>query len=192
MNHEEFMRRAIDLAKRCEPRDPKRTPRLGVLITRGDAIIAEAYRGTGVPGDDDHAELIACGRVPAPEQIAGSTVYTTLEPCTHHTRRSTSEACTDLLIRNHVAKVVIGILDPNQAVCGRGFNQLQGADIEVEMFPHHLAREVRAGNADFIRAQQTYSPTILYPKMGEVVVLKPSKQVGRSLFATRWLVLASR
>src|ERR1700674_4791078 len=111
MGHEEFMRLAIELARNCRPYDPKRTPRLGVLITHADAILAVAHRGTGVKRDDDHAEVLACEQVTSAERIAGSTVYTTLEPCTHHTRRVTSESCTDLLIRHRVAKVVIGVLD---------------------------------------------------------------------------------
>ena len=135
MTHDDFMRAAIDMAKRCTPHDPKRTPRLGVLITRGDAVLAQVSRGTGTKDDDKHAEIIACEKVARPEQLSGSTVYTTLDPCTHHSRRVTSEPCTDLLIRHDVAKVVIGILDPNQSVCGRGFNQLQEAKIDVQMFP---------------------------------------------------------
>ena len=176
--HSEKMRAAIELAKHCKPHDPKRTPRLGVVITRGDATLAQAFRGTGQPGDDKHAEDLACAKVARPEELAGATVYTTLEPCTRHSRRSTTEPCTDLLVRHRVAKVVIGILDPNQTVCGRGFNQLQEADIEVEMFPHALAGEVRAGNKQFLIAQQTYSPKFITPAEGDKIQLKKQDRGG--------------
>lgn len=166
------MRLSIELAKTCQPVDPKRTPKLGVVFAKHDSLLAFAKRGTGKQDDDDHAELIASKLASSQDMLIGSTVYTTLEPCTDHTRRSTSESCSTLLERLKVKKVVIGILDPNQAVCGRGFNQLQNADIEVEMYPHDLAKEVRAGNSDFLQAQQRYSPKIISPKPNEVFTLE--------------------
>ena len=52
-------------------------------------------------------------------------------------------------------KVVIGILDPNQGVCGKGLLELQKHGIEVELFPQDLAQKIRLFNNKFIRAQQT-------------------------------------
>lgn len=179
MAEEKMMSDAIKLAQRCAPHDPKRTPRLGVIIVQNNVVISEAHRGSGQPGDDAHAERIACEKATRPEEnLPGSTVYTTLEPCTHHSRRTTSESCTDLLIRHKVGKVVIGILDPNQAVCGRGLNQLQAANIDVEMFPLKLARQVRSGNAEFIMAQQTYTPTIRLPQEGTKIKLIKQEHGG--------------
>jgi len=173
------MLRAIELADRCRSADPKKTPRVGVVIARGGVIIGEAYRGEGVKADgdakvdDDHAEVKAVTTVVNKSQIPGSTVYTTLEPCTHHDRRTTSVSCTDLLVREHVGEVVIGILDPNQAICGRGVNQLHEYGVNVQMFPLDLVMQIRLQNREFILAQQTISPKIIKPVNGETVTLEP-------------------
>src|SRR4051812_3642725 len=124
------MKMAIALSANCKPEDAKRTPRLGVVIAQGEELVGLAHRGTGKDDDDDHAELIAISRMTDRGKLAGSTVFTTLEPCTHHSRRSTSESCTSLLVRERVGKVYVGILDPNEQVCGRGVNLLQQAGIE--------------------------------------------------------------
>jgi diaminohydroxyphosphoribosylaminopyrimidine deaminase / 5-amino-6-(5-phosphoribosylamino)uracil reductase len=107
MSPDDFMKIAVALSANCKPEDPKRTPRLGVVITQGEELVGLAHRGTGNDGDDDHAELIAMSRMPDKSRLKGSTVYTTLEPCTHHSRRTTSESCTSLLIREQVGKVYV-------------------------------------------------------------------------------------
>jgi hypothetical protein len=96
-------------------------------------------------------------------QLQGATVYTTLEPCTPGVRRNAEESCTKRLIDARVAKVVIGILDPNQGVCGKGVLELQSHDIEVELFPHDLAQKIRIQNEEFRRAQQTLGLVFLEP-----------------------------
>ena len=111
-------------------------------------------RGTGVVGDDDHAEFRALANVKNRALLREATVYTTLEPCTHHVRTKPLEACTELLVAAQVRKVFVGILDPNQGVCGKGVVELQKCDIEVELFPHDLAHHIRNENERFIRAQQ--------------------------------------
>jgi pyrimidine deaminase RibD-like protein len=172
MTPTDFMKMAVALSANCRPEDAKRTPRLGVVIAQGEEVIAMAHRGTGKEGDDDHAELIAIQQMRDKGKLEGSTVYTTLEPCTHHSRRSTSEFCTALLIRERVGKVYVGVLDPNEQVCGRGVNLLQLAGIEVELFPDDLQKQIRNINGDFIRAQQAVSPKILSPIQGQDLTLQ--------------------
>jgi hypothetical protein len=89
-----------------------------------------------------------------------------LEPCTHQVRRREGESCTDRLVRRQVKKVVIGILDPNQGVCGKGLLQLQAAKIEVELYPHDLAQRIRQLNDRFIQAQQGLGIRITAPNNG--------------------------
>ena len=62
---------------------------------------------------------------------------------------------------------MVGMLDPNQGVTGKGLLRLQEAGIQVALFPHDLCKEIRAINAAFIRSQQTLSATILSPQNGE-------------------------
>jgi hypothetical protein len=65
-----------------------------------------------------------------------------------------------------VSKVVIGILDPNQNVCGKGLLQLQAAKIQVALFPHNLAQRIRQFNDKFIQSQQGLGIRIIEPKTG--------------------------
>jgi pyrimidine deaminase RibD-like protein len=156
------MELAIHMAGLCRPDDPERTPCVGAVIAiereGQNEVYAFASRGKG-----DHAEQIALDQLPPEFDFTMATVYTTLEPCTKHVRRVRSQPCAERLVRHHVKKVVIGILDPNQGVCGKGVQQLQEADIEVELFPHDLAKKITVLNLGFVHSQEGYAIEITYP-----------------------------
>jgi pyrimidine deaminase RibD-like protein len=162
----ERMRQAIELAANCKPSDPRHTPKVGAVIDIGGEVFI------GQRGEDDHAEKIALVRVAEAglvNMLKEATVYTTLEPCTKHVRRKPLESCTERLIAAKVKRVVIGILDPNQGVCGKGVLELQANDIEVSLFPHELAERIRSINAEFIRGQQDLGLTIIKPSANETI-----------------------
>jgi pyrimidine deaminase RibD-like protein len=96
-----------------------------------------------------------------------ATLYTTLEPCTRHVRSKPLECCTELIRQHQIKKVFIGILDPNQGVTGKGLWGLQDTGVEVNLFPHDLAQQIRANNSAFIRSQQTLGATIVAPNEGD-------------------------
>jgi pyrimidine deaminase RibD-like protein len=163
-NDRKRMEQAIDAARACKPPDLKRTPKVGAVIEVG----GEVY--IGQRGEDEHAEKIALGRAAEAGMwnlLQEATVYTTLEPCTKHVRRKPRESCTERLIEAKVKRVVIGILDPNQGVCGKGVLELQHHNIEVALFPHDLAEQIRATNREFINAQQDLGLNILNPTPGQ-------------------------
>ena len=140
--------------------DPKRIPKVGAVIVAHDGAVL----GTGSRQADTHAEMDALNHVRDKTRLPGATVFTTLEPCTREVRRKREEqACTNLLLAAQVKKVVIGILDPNQGVCGKGVLELQKNDIEIELFPHALAKKIRAINEEFVRAQQTLGLVFIEP-----------------------------
>jgi pyrimidine deaminase RibD-like protein len=172
MSHADLMNLAITLAKQCQPKDRSTTPRVGAVVALDGRPIAQASRG-----QDDHAEKIALSKVPEGQSLLRATVYTTLEPCTHHVRRRTLDSCSDRLVAAHVEKVVIGMLDPNQEVCGRGVLRLQRAGVEVELFPRELASRIASLNEEFIRAQQSLGIRIVEPKDGA----KLQKRKGSNL-----------
>jgi pyrimidine deaminase RibD-like protein len=146
------------MARGCEPKDPERIPFVGAVIEHDGEILGQGRRG-----EDTHAEMDALSQVLDKTRLQEATVYTTLEPCTPGVRSKPEESCTSLLRDARVKKVVIGILDPNQGVCGKGLLELQRHGIEVELFPQDLAQKIRLLNDKFVRAQQTLGVHIVDP-----------------------------
>ena len=149
------MLRAIFLANDCKPiRDG--IPKVGAVIAIDGTPISSGRRGNGGDENDDrHAEHQALEKVDDKTQLPHATLYTTLEPCTKEVRTKEPECCSELIIQHKIKKVFIGILDPNQGVAGKGISRLQESDIEVELFPPDLAKQIKSTNAAFIRTQQT-------------------------------------
>src|SRR5215469_9538616 len=133
-----LMEMAITMAKSCKPKDPERIPMVDAVIVHDGDILGKGYRG-----EDVHAEMDALSKVSDRTRLQDATVYTTLEPCTPSVRSKPEESCTSLLRDARVKKVVIGILDPNQGVCGKGLLELQRHGIDVELFPQDLAQKIR-------------------------------------------------
>jgi pyrimidine deaminase RibD-like protein len=113
---ERFMKQAISLAKKCQPESEK-DPYVGAVITTKDGVVlGKGYRGEKKAGD--HAELTALNCVEDGKLLEGATVYTTLEPCT--TRNRPEFPCAERIVTVGATRVVIGMLDPNQNICGKG------------------------------------------------------------------------
>lgn len=144
-----FARFAIDEARKSTPEDIRPHPKVGAIVTKDGSILSKAHRGEK---PKSHAEYTAL-EVKLPDSVvAGATVYTTLEPCT--TRKHPKIPCAQRLIDRKVARVVIGMLDPNPDIRGRGDQLLSEAGIEVQLFPRDLRAQVEEMNREFIRAQK--------------------------------------
>ena len=120
----DFMQDALDLAAEGQGRTSP-NPTVGAVVVREGAIVG---RGFHTWAAKDHAEIVALRE--AGEAARGSTVYVTLEPCSHHGR---TPPCTEALIRAGVAEVVAAMQDPNPQVAGQGFAQLRNAGIKVQV-----------------------------------------------------------
>ena len=101
-------------------------PNVGCVIVRGGKV---AGRGATAAGGRPHAEQVALEA--AGKKAAGSTVYVTLEPCAHDSRRG--PACTDLLVEARPIRVVIAMRDPDPRTEGKGIERLRAAGIEVKL-----------------------------------------------------------
>ncbi|MET0446175.1 MAG: bifunctional diaminohydroxyphosphoribosylaminopyrimidine deaminase/5-amino-6-(5-phosphoribosylamino)uracil reductase RibD [Pseudorhodoplanes sp.] len=98
-------------------------PAVGAVIVKDGLVIG---RGWTQPGGRPHAETEALRR--AGDAARGSTLYATLEPCSHHGK---TPPCADAIVAAGIARVVSAIEDPNPEVAGRGDNRLRTAGIEV-------------------------------------------------------------
>jgi diaminohydroxyphosphoribosylaminopyrimidine deaminase/5-amino-6-(5-phosphoribosylamino)uracil reductase len=126
-------------------------PMVGCVIVHNQRIIAEGWhRQYGGP----HAEVNAVRSVVDESLLSESTVYVTLEPCSHFGK---TPPCADLLIEKQVKKVIVCNDDPNPLVAGKGLAKLRAAGIEVET--GLLAERGRALNRrffTFIEQQRPY------------------------------------
>jgi len=122
LSDEYFIQLTIELAKKgigtVSP-----NPLVGAVIVKEGNVIATGYHAKF---GDKHAEINAFENcVESPE---GATLYVNLEPCSHYGK---TPPCTDAIIQNKVAKVVIGTFDPNPLVGGKGIKILRDSGIEV-------------------------------------------------------------
>lgn len=117
-----MMERALNLAEQARVIAPP-NPWVGCVVVNQGKIVGEGYtRPTG----HSHAEIVALEQ--AKGQTKGATVYVTLEPCAHFGR---TPPCVNALVEAQVARVFIGIQDPDEQVRGKGIAILKEAGIEV-------------------------------------------------------------
>jgi diaminohydroxyphosphoribosylaminopyrimidine deaminase / 5-amino-6-(5-phosphoribosylamino)uracil reductase len=122
--HEVFMLRCIELAinglGKVAP-----NPMVGSVIVHNNKIIGEGFhREYG----KEHAEVNAVHSVKDKHLLTQSTLYVNLEPCCHHGK---TPPCTDLIIDQKIPRVVIGTVDPYDAVAGKGIAKLRNHGIDV-------------------------------------------------------------
>lgn len=159
----QHMQFAVHEARRSRHEDDHVHPYVGVVVVRDGQILASACRGDREPGD--HAEYGALEKKLEKEVLAGSTVYTTLEPCT--TRNHPKVPCAKRLIDRKVERVVIGMLDPDQRITGKGLLMLRKAGIEVDLFPPNLMAQLEELNRDFTRDRETLASSLSIPGVVE-------------------------
>ena len=149
---EKYMRRALQLA-RLGAGHTSPNPMVGAVIVAPDGtIIGEGWhRQCG----EAHAEVNAVASVADPALLRDSTIYVTLEPCSHYGK---TPPCANMLIERGIPRVVVGCLDPFVKVAGRGVKLLQEAGIEVVVGV--LEEECRALNERFMTAHTNGRPWV--------------------------------
>ena len=150
MNERDYMRRAIALARQgagwVNP-----NPMVGSVIVKDGRVIGEGYHQRC---GQLHAERNALAALTEPAQ--GATMYVTLEPCCHYGR---TPPCTEAIIENRLARVVIGSRDPNPLVAGKGAETLRRNGIQVE--EDFLREECDALNPVFFHYITTGRPYVV-------------------------------
>lgn len=127
MTEEEiYIARCIQLAKSGSC-NVSPNPMVGAVIVCDGKIIGEGYH---VCYGCAHAEVNAIKSVKDKSLLVRSTIYVSLEPCSHHGK---TPPCADLIIEKRIPRVVIGCVDPHSKVAGRGIQKLRSAGVEVKV-----------------------------------------------------------
>ena len=121
---ENYIARCIQLAKNglCNAAP---NPMVGAVIVHNDIIIGEGYH---IRCGEAHAEVNAIRSVKNENLLKESTIYVSLEPCSHYGK---TPPCADLIINKGIPKVVVGCMDPFSLVAGKGIQKMRDAGIEV-------------------------------------------------------------
>ncbi len=120
---EEWMLKALEVAETVRG-STSPNPWVGAVVVGPDGT-ATSTGATSPPGGP-HAEVAALAA--AGPAAAGATMYVTLEPCAHHGR---TPPCVDAIVAAGVARVVVGVVDPDERVSGRGVAKLREAGVDV-------------------------------------------------------------
>lgn len=143
------MQRALDLAAKAVGRTSP-NPTVGAVIVRAGRVIGEGFHHrAGLP----HAEVEALKKVKG--SAKGATLYVNLEPCSHHGR---TPPCVDTVLHAGLKRVVVGMVDPNPLVRGRGLRHLRRAGVEVRTGV--LQERCERLNEDFATFIQTGRPMV--------------------------------
>ena len=148
---EKYMRRALQLARQGGGHTSP-NPMVGAVVVHNGMIIGEGFHRCCGQG---HAEVNAIASVRDHSLLPESTIYVTLEPCSHYGK---TPPCAKLLIDKGVKRVVVGMLDPFEKVSGRGVAMLREASIEVAVGV--LEKECRELNRRFFTAHTTGLPWV--------------------------------
>ena len=121
-----YMRRCLQLA-RCAAGSTTPNPMVGAVIVCDGRIIGEGYH---IRAGEPHAEVNAVRSVKPADRhlLPQSTIYVTLEPCSHYGK---TPPCCDMIIKEGIRRVVIGVTDNNECVNGAGIARMKKAGIEV-------------------------------------------------------------
>lgn len=148
---EKYMARCIELARGGAGHTAP-NPMVGAVIVHKGKIIGEGFhRKCG----EAHAEVNAVASVRDEALLRDSTIYVSLEPCSHYGK---TPPCAELIIKKGIPRVVVGTLDPFPEVSGRGVRMLREAGIEV--VTGVLEEEARALNPAFMTFQMRKRPYI--------------------------------
>lgn len=143
-----YINMAIEQARLCLAEDAnKPRPKVGAVVVTASGEVVAGYRGELEKGE--HAEFTVMEKKLKDRVLVDGTLFTTLEPCI--TRNDPKVSCAHRILERKLRRVVIGILDPNPDVLGKGVQILRNANIEVSFFPRAEMAQVEELNRDFAR-----------------------------------------
>ena len=150
--HEKYINRCIELAQKGLG-NTYPNPMVGSVIVHNDKIIGEGWHHIA---GEPHAEVNAINSVQDQSLLKKSTIYVSLEPCSHYGK---TPPCSDLIIAKEIKKVVIATVDPFAEVSGRGIKKLLSAGCEVIVGV--LEKEAQELNKRFFTFHQKKRPYVI-------------------------------
>lgn len=152
MNHEKYIQRCLQIAKNGIG-STRPNPSVGAVVVLNDVIIGEGFTS---PYGNNHAEVNAINAVKDKASLKDATIYVTLEPCSHFGK---TPPCADLIAKYQLKNVVIGCVDSNSLVAGKGIERLKKAGCNVVVGV--LEKECRAHHKRFFTVQDKKRPYII-------------------------------
>lgn len=150
--HEKYIKRCIEIAKNGLGNTAP-NPMVGCVIVHKNNIIGEGFTS---PYGGNHAEVNAIESVADKSLLKEATIYVTLEPCSHFGK---TPPCSDLIIKHQIPQVVIGCVDDNPDVSGKGIKKLKenGCDVTVGV----LEKECKKHHKRFFTFHNKKRPYII-------------------------------
>ncbi|MBA6315472.1 bifunctional diaminohydroxyphosphoribosylaminopyrimidine deaminase/5-amino-6-(5-phosphoribosylamino)uracil reductase RibD [Cellulophaga baltica] len=150
--HEFYILRCIQIAQNGLGTTAP-NPMVGAVVVHKNKIIGEGYTS---PYGGSHAEVNAINSVKDKGLLSESTIYVTLEPCSHYGK---TPPCADLILKHHIKNVVVGLLDPHKKVAGQGIQKLRDAGCQVTVGV--LEKECREHHKRFLTFQEKKRPYLI-------------------------------
>ena len=126
ITHESYIQRCLQIAKNGLG-STRPNPMVGCVIVHNDRIVGEGYTSSY---GGNHAEVNAINAVKNKSLLSEATLYVTLEPCSHYGK---TPPCSDIIVQNKIPNVVIGCLDENELVAGKGVEKLKKSGCTVKV-----------------------------------------------------------
>lgn len=145
-NDRHFMGVAIELSRSCLSEEGLPRPQVGAVLVQDGQLVAKAFRGEIKSGE--HAEYTLLERRLSGRSVAGSVLYTTLEPCIK--RGEKKVPCAEHILRRKISRVVIGMLDPNQEIRGEGVWRLREHGVHVALCEPEQMAQIEEINRVFV------------------------------------------
>jgi diaminohydroxyphosphoribosylaminopyrimidine deaminase / 5-amino-6-(5-phosphoribosylamino)uracil reductase len=152
INHENYMRRCIELAK-TGMGNTAPNPMVGSVIVHAGKIIGEGFHQKF---GEAHAEVNAINNVVDKSLLSNACLYVNLEPCSHFGK---TPPCSDLIIQHKIPRVIIANVDPHPVVKGKGIEKLRKAGVDV--ITNVLNEEGEELNRRFFLFQRKSRPYII-------------------------------
>lgn len=173
LTDENYMRMVLSLARKGKGRTSP-NPMVGAILVKNRRIVGKGFhKKPGTP----HAEILAM--VEAGEDASGATLYTNLEPCVHLEKRT--PPCTAEITKRGIKRVVIGMIDPNPLVSGRGIEELEKRGVSVAVGP--LKEEAERLNEAFAKYITKKRPFVIL-KIASSLDGKIATATGESKWVT--------